>query len=356
MGYLKNRVAFIAAFLLISVEQASAIDTHDTRMLQQPAISANNIAFIYAQDLWIANIDGTQPRRLTIDEGVESTPVFSPDGKWIAFSAQYDGNTDVYILPVEGGLPKRLTWHPGTDRVRGFTPDGKSILFISQRNLFTGRYTQLFSVPVNGGPATQLEIPNASWASYSPDGRSMAYVPTPDQFRQWKQYRGGGISHIWQYSFADKNIMKLPQPDGGSNDVQPMWMGDTIFFRSDRNGEFNLYSYEPSSQKIQQLTRYTDFPVLNASAGAGKIIFEQAGYLHIYDPSTGAVKKLTIGIAADLLELRPRFVKGSKYVRSVDISPSGARAVVDYRGEIVTVPVEKGDPRNITNSRSKSVV
>jgi tricorn protease len=350
MNLCRKMVAVMAALSWVGVQQAWAIDPNDTRMLQQPAISANHIAFIYAQDLWIAHIDGTQPRRLTVDNGIESAPVFSPDGRWIAFSAQYDGNTDVYILPVEGGTPKRLTWHPGADQVRGFTPDGKSVLFTSQRNLFTTRYAQLFSVPVNGGPASQLEIPNASWASYAPDGRSMAYVPTPDQFRQWKHYRGGGISRIWQFSFANKSVKKLPQPEGGCNDVQPMWMGGTIFFRSDRNGEFNLFGYDPASQKIQQLTQFADFPVLNISAGAGKIIFEQAGYLHIYDPAAGSVKKLTIGIAADLLELRPRFAKGSKYVRSIDISPSGARAVVDFRGDIITVPADKGDYRNITQS------
>lgn len=329
---------------------AGGINTTDTRMLAQPAISAARIAFIYAEDLWVANTDGTDPRRLTVSAGIESNPVFSPDGKWIAFNGQYDGNTDVYIIPVEGGIPKRLTWHPSADMVRGFTPDGKSVLFISQRNMFTRRYTQLFTVPVIGGPATQLEIPNAFYASYSPDGRSMAYNPTPDQFRQWKHYRGGGISHIWQFSFTDKSTVKLPQPDGGCNDVEPMWMNNTIYFISDRNGEFNLFAYDVASKQVKQLTTFTDFPILNASAGNGKIIFEQAGYLHIYDPATASEKKLTVGIAADLLELRARYAKGVKYVRSADISPTGARAVFDFRGEIVTVPAEKGDYRDITNT------
>jgi tricorn protease len=337
--------------LFFSVKlMAGGINTTDTRMLSQPAISANKIAFIYAEDLWVANIDGSQPQRLTVSEGIESNPVFSPDGKWIAFNGQYDGNTDVYIIPVEGGIPKRLTWHPSPDVVRGFTPDGKSVLFISQRNMFTRRYFQLFTVPVTGGPATQLEIPNAYYASYSTDGESMAYNPTPDQFRQWKHYRGGGISHIWQFSFADKSIAELPQPDGGCNDIQPMWMNNTIYFISDRDGEFNLFSYDISSKEVKQLTTFKDFPILNASSGNGKIIFDQAGYLHIYDPATASSKKLTIGIAADLLELRARYAKGVKYVRSADISPTGARAVFDFRGEIVTVPAEKGDYRDMTNT------
>lgn len=322
----------------------------DTRMLMQPAISANHIAFVYAGDIWIANTDGSQPRRLTVSEGLETNPIFSPDGKWIAFNGQYDGNTDVYIIPVEGGMPKRLTWHPDGDIVRGFTPDGKLVLFTSQRNLFTRRYTQLFTVPITGGPATQLDIPNAYYAAYSPDGKSLAYNPTPDNFRQWKHYRGGGISKIWEFSFADKSVIKLPQPDGGSNDVQPIWMDNAIYFRSDRNGEFNLFSYDVASKEVKQLTQFKDFPVVNPSGGDRKIIFEQAGYLHIYDPSTNTEKKLTIGIAADLLELRPRFVSGDKYVRSVDISPTGARVALDFRGEIITVPYEKGDYRNLTNT------
>ncbi len=340
-------ILFLSFGLIV---MGQGIHTQDTRMLMQPAISRDHIAFVYAEDLWLANPDGSDPKRLTVDQGIESSPYFSPDGKWIAFSGQYEGNTDVYVLPVEGGMPRRLTWHPGADIVRGFSPDGKSILFISQRNLFTNRYTQLFTVPVSGGPAVALEIPNAYYAAYSPDGQSMVYNPTPDQFRQWKHYRGGGISRLWQFSFGDKSILKIPQPDGGCNDVQPMWLNQTIYFRSDRSGEFNLFAYDINSKQIRQLTDFKDFPVLNASAGNGKIIFEQAGYLHIYDLASNASQKLTIGIAADLLERRPRYVKGIKYIRSADISPSGARAVFDVRGEIVTVPAEKGDYRNLTQT------
>lgn len=350
-----NKCIAVLLFVLFISLNVFAQNTNptDTRMLMQPAISANHIAFVYAEDLWVANTDGSQPRRLTVNEGIETNPMFSPDGEWIAFNGQYDGNTDVYIIPVDGGVPKRLTWHPVGDIVRGFTPDGKSVLFQSQRNVFTNRYAQLFTVPVTGGPATQLEIPNAFFATYSSDGKSLAYNPTPDQFRQWKHYRGGGISNIWQFSFADKSIIKIPQTGGGCNDVQPVWIGNTIYFRSDRNGEFNLFSYDVASKQIKQLTQFKDFPVLYASGGDSKIIFEQAGYLHIYNPSTNTEKKLTIGIAADLLELRPRFVSGNKYLRSVEISPTGARAVVDFRGEIITVPYEKGDYRNLTNTVDK---
>ncbi len=337
-------------FCFLFISQSVFANDLPTRMLMQPAVSANHIAFVYAEDLWIANPDGSQPQRLTIDRGIESNPVFSPDGKTIAFSAQYDGNTDVYILPVEGGIPKRLTWHPSADLVRGFTPDGNSVLFSSQRAVFTNRYSQLFTVPVEGGMATQLEIPNAFWATYSPDGKEIAYTPLGDAFRQWKHYRGGQNSHIVVFTSADKSVIKIPQPEGGCNDVNPMWVGGVIYFRSDRNGEFNLFAYNTSTKKIDQLTNFTDFPVLNASATEGKIIFEQAGYLHSFSIGSSAAAQLKINIATDLPEVRSRFVQGAEYIRSADISPTGARAVFDFRGEIVTVPAEKGDYRNITQT------
>ena len=321
-------------------------------MLSQPAISANYIAFIYAEDLWVANIDGTFPRRITVDKGIESSPMFSPDGKSIAFTAEYDGNKDIFIVPVEGGIPVRLTWHPADDNAKGFTPDGKHILFTSKRAVFSNRYAQLFTVSVDGGFPSQLEIPNAFHASYSGDGKFLAYTPLSDVFLQWKNYRGGTIANIWLFSFADKSIVRIPQPSGGCNDTNPMWMGDKVYFRSDRNGEFNVFSYDVTSKEIKQLTQFKDFPVLNLSVGSGKIIFEQAGYLHKLDAVSAISQKMTIGIAADLLELRPRFVKGSNYIRRADISPSGSRVVFDFRGEIITAPAEKGDARNLTNSAS----
>ncbi len=338
--------SFLTAFTFFTC--ASGINIKDTRLMSQPAISADHIAFIYAEDLWIANPDGSQPVRLTVDEGIESDPYFSPDGKLITFSAQYDGNTDVFVIPVEGGVPVRLTWHPGDDIARGFTPDGSNILFASQRAVFSNRYVQFFLVPVKGGYPVKLDIPNGWFAAYSPDGKSLAYTPLTPAYTEWKNYRGGRISTIWIYSFADHSVIKIPQPKDGCNDIDPMWIGNKIYFLSDRNGEFNLFSYDATSAAINQITSFTEFPVLDASAGNGKIIFEQEGYLHTYDPSGTAPRKLTIGIAADLLELRPRYVQGTSYFRSLDISPTGSRVVFDFRGEIITLPGEKGDPRNLT--------
>ncbi len=325
-------------------------DPTDTRLLTMPAVSAKNIAFVYAEDLWVADLDGKNPRRLTSDVGVESNPVFSPDGETIAFSAQYEGNTDVYTIPLRGGSPTRLTWHPGPDTVRGFTPDGKKVLFSSPRNVYSNRHQQLFTVPLTGGMPDQLPIPWGFEASYSPGGDYIAYTPVRDASSQWKHYRGGTHGRIWVYRVKDHEVVEIPQPKGRCNDLDPNWLGETIYFRSDRAGEYNVFAYDVGTKEVRQLTQFTDFPVLDINAGGGKLIFEQAGYLHLLTPGESQPMRLKVGIAIDDPEARPRFAKGARYVRHAAVSPSGARAVVEFRGEIVTVPAEKGDPRNLTNS------
>lgn len=334
------------AFLLSSTVSIA----QETLLLSQPAISESHIAFIYAEDLWVANKDGSNPKRLTIDEGIESDPIFSPDGTKIAFNAEYDGNTDVYIVPVSGGIPKRLTWHPYDDLVQDFSADGSKVLFISQRNSYTNRHFKLFTISVTGGAVTQSKIPNAFWVSSSDDDSQIAYTPIYDAFNQWKHYRGGTISRIWVYNNSTNKVEEISKPNGGSNDSNPQWSGDYIYFKSDRDGEFNLYSYNVKSKEIEQLTNFKDFPVIRLSANKDDIIFEQAGYLHIYNITSDTIKNLSISINTDLLELRPRFVSDDDYIRSGSISPSGARAVFDYRGDIITVPAKKGDPKNISNT------
>ncbi|MCK4264568.1 MAG: PD40 domain-containing protein, partial [Candidatus Aminicenantes bacterium] len=338
--YFYSNLFILILIFILPVLMAGEIDIKDTKLLSQPAVSKTHTAFVYAGDLWVSDINGQGVRRLTSDKGIESNPIFSPDGRLIAFSAQYDGNTDVFIVPVEGGIPKRLTWHPGGDSVRGFTPDGLSVLFISPRSVFTRRYTQLFTVDIEGGFPEPLKIPNAYKAAYSPDGTRMAYTPLSEPFHQWKRYRGGRVTTIWLYKFSDHSVEKIPQPEGRCNDTDPMWIEDKIYFRSDRNGEFNLFHFNPNSKEIKQLTQHADFPVLSASAGGGKIIYEQGAHLHIFDPSQAQSTRLRIGVAADLLELRPRYIKGARYFRNASISPSGARAVFEFRGEIVTIPAE----------------
>jgi tricorn protease len=355
MNTLKLKIEVRTAGVLLClafafVASAQGPDITNTRLVAQPAMSRAQIAFVYAGDLWTADLTGRNVRRMTADEGVQSNPAFSPDGSLIAFTAQYDGNLDVYVMPSSGGVPTRLTWHPGPDIVQEFTPDGAAVMFTSPRAVFTGRYTQLFTVPVKGGIEEPIKLPNAASATYSPDGTKLAYNPLYEAFTEWKNYRGGTNSTIWIFGLNDNSAEKIPQGADRPNDAGPMWIGDTIYFRSDRNGEFNLFAYNTRTRAIKQLTDHKDFPVVSASASDDAIIYEQAGYLHRLDIRSGRSTKITVGVAADLVETRPRYVKAARYVRNAALSPTGARAVFEYRGEIVTLPAEKGDARNLTNT------
>ena len=286
---------------------------------------------------------------MTSHPGEEQNPSFSPDGKHIAFTASYDGNVDAYVIPTSGGEPTRLTWHPGDDIVRGFTPDGK-VLFSSQRAVFSLRHAQFYTVGIGGGVPELLPIPNGDKGAISPDGKFLAYTPLGERFRQWKNYRGGTASRIWVLKLDDLSHEEVPKPAGGCNDTEPMWIGETIYFLSDRDGEFNLYSFDRSSKTVARCTHHDAFPIASASAGAGKVIYEQAGWIHQFDPVGRESHRLKIGVAADLTETRPRYASDSKHIRNVAISPSGKRAVVEYRGEIVTVPAKKGDAHVLTET------
>ena len=344
-----SRAVAACAVVMSSSAAVRAVDPADARLLSSPAVTVGRIAFVYADDLWTAEADGSRPRRLTSHPGVESRPRFSPDGKTIAFSASYDGNLDVYTIPVDGGEPTRLTWHPGDDLVRGFTPEG-DVLFASRRSVFSGRHSQFFTVPVKGGVPRKLPIPSGDMGAVSPDGAFLAYTPLGEQFRQWKNYRGGATSRIWVLRLADLSHVEIPKPEGGANDTMPSWIGQTVYFLSDRDGEFNVYSYDAATRGVARLTNHRDFPVETASTGAGKVIYDQSGYLYTYDPNTGQTTRLKVAAAADLAEPRPRRVSDPKLVRSADVSPTGKRAVLEYRGEIVTVPAKKGDPRNLSQT------
>jgi tricorn protease len=345
-----SQTALFILFLGFSEPGALGMDIHDTRLLADPAVSRDHIAFAYANDLWVANLDGSGVRRLTSHPGVESSPHFSPDGAWITFTGQYDGNTDVYVVPTEGGEPKRLTWHPLDDIALGFTPDGASVLYSSSAQVYTRRYVQLFTVPRDGGEPTKLPIPHAWKAAYSPDGSKIVYSPLSERFKQWKHYRGGTVSELVIFNTKDYSTERIPQPESRCNDADPVWMEAKIYFRSDRNGEFNLFSFDPATRKVEQLTQHKDFPVMALGGANGRIIYEQSGYLHLYDVKAHRANRLKIGVPTDLVETRPRFAKGSKWIRHASISPTGARAVFEFRGEIITVPKEKGDDRNLSSS------
>ena len=258
----------------------------------------------------------------------------------------------MYIVPVQGGEPRRLTWHPGADLVRDWTPDGSAVLFASGRAVHTNRHFKLYTVALDGGMPQELPIPYAWWATYAADGRHIAYTHYADRHLQWKNYRGGTQARIWIYDTRDHSVREIAKPEGGSNDTQPMWLGDRVYFLSDRDGEFNLYSAGAAGGDVTRHTWHEEFPVLAARAGGGRIVYEQAGWLYLWEPGgaerTG--RRLRLGVAADLIERRPRWVEGARWIRSGTVSPSGARVVFEYRGEIVTVPADKGDVRNLTNS------
>jgi tricorn protease len=343
------RSVTMGSLLALWSAASPAIDSQDTLLLAQPDISARNITFVYDNDIWIANRDGSGAYRLTTAEGEESLPHFSPDGASIAFSGNYDGNVDVYVVPIAGGSPKRLTWHSANDLVEGFDHRGR-VIFSSQRDVQTARDVHLFAIDPNAALPVRLPIPRGVDADVSPDGRTIAYAQTPPQ-PQWKAYRGGTVSRIALMSFADHGVQRVTQPPSRCNDVNPMWIDGKVYFDSDRNGEFNLHSFDPASGEVRQLTTYQDFPVANANAGDGKVIFEQAGHLRVFDPATSNTTTLRVAVASDLRETRPRRVSNVDYVRNITPSPDLSHVALEYRGEIVTVPALKGAPiRNLTQS------
>jgi tricorn protease len=317
-------------------------------LMRFPTVSKTSIVFSYAGDLWIVAREGGAARRLTTGVGNETNPIFSPDGNWIAFTGEYDGNTDVYVIPATGGIPRRLTYHPAPDSAVGWTPDGKQVLFVSGRASETGRTAQLYTIAVDGVFPTALPLPTGYEGSYSPDASHIAYAPIPHAFQAWKRYRGGQATAIWIANLADSAVEKIPRD--GSNDFDPMWIGDTVYFLSDRNGPISLFSYNTSTKKIDQLIQNQDFDIKSASAGPDAIVYEQFGSLNLYALASGKTKKVDVTINGDMLEVRKKFDKVGASLSHSELSPTGARAVFEAHGEILTVPAEKGDARNLTST------
>jgi len=336
-----NRLFSLLVFAVIGLRAEPKL------LFQKPTLSATQIAFVYAGDLWTVGREGGAAQRLTNGAGIETRPYFSPDGSQIAFTGEYDGNVDVYVVPASGGVPRRLTWHPMPDETMGWTPDGKSILFSSARSSYTN-FTRLFTVAQGGGFPAQLPLPMAAEGSYSPDGTRIAYVPLNRAFSMWKRYRGGRASPIWIAKLSDSTIEKLPRDN--SNDFNPMWVDDRIFFLSDRNGPVAMFAFDTKKKTVTQVVGNDGLDFKSACAGPGGIVYEQFGAIHLFDLKTGKAHAVEIRVTADLPEVRPHFVRVANRIRNAALSPTGARAVFEARGEILTVPAEKGDIRNLTGT------
>ncbi len=338
---------FVASVFALLVATVCFADENPPLLLHHPTVSATQIVFVYAGDLWSVPRAGGVAQRLTAGPGTASRPVFSPDGSEIAFTGDYDGNADVYVIPAAGGTPKRLTYHPGADEAMGWTRDGKSVLFTSGRNSHSF-YSKLFTISREGGFPTELPLPIAAEGSYSPDGKELAYVPLDHAFEIWKRYRGGRTSPVWIARLSDSSVTQVPREN--SNDFNPMWVDHRVFFISDRNGPMSLFSYDTKTKSVSVALKNDGLDFKYANAGPDAIAIEQFGAIWLYDLKMGAAHKVEIHIAGDLPQLRTRYENVGNRIRNADISPTGLRAVFEARGDILTVPAEKGDIRNITNT------
>ncbi|WP_317196457.1 S41 family peptidase [Robertkochia flava] len=320
-----------------------------TQLLRQPAISSEYIVFVYANDLWRVGINGGDAVRLTSGEGYESLPHFSPDGSQIAFTAEYGGNIDVYVIPASGGSPKRLTWHPDGDYVQGWTPDGK-VMFRSSREAYPTRLNRFYTVAVNGGMPEVLDIPRAAFGELSPDGSMAAYIPITFWDPEWRNYRGGQAMPVWIQDMKTGALTRAPQTTGERH-LDPVWYDGKVFYISERDYAANIWSFDPQSKTEKQHTFHSQFDVKSLDAGPDGIVYEQGGYLHRLHPEDDRTEPLEIHVNGDMNFSRVRWEQvRPASVRNANISPTGKRAVFEYRGEIITVPKENGSARNLTNS------
>ena len=347
------------------VQAGEESGTEEARLLRFPAVYKNQVVFSYAGDLYTVERTGGVARRLTVHSGYEMFPRFSHDGKHIAFTGQYDGNTEVYLIPARGGIPERLTYTATLGRddvsdrmgpnniVMGWKHNNRDIVFRSraiEHNSFNG---QLFLTTIDGDLHRQLPLPRGGFCSYSPDDGKLAYNRIFREFRTWKRYRGGMADDIWIHDFKTKktwNITNNPAPD-----IIPMWKGDQIYFRSDRDSlqRMNLYRFDLTTNKTTQLTRFKEFDIKFPSLGHEAIAFENGGFIYIYDLNKDTVTKVNVQIHDDRLGARKEIKNVQKSVTNFEISPDGKRALFGARGEIFTVPVKHGNTRNLTKTAGK---
>ncbi len=356
-----NRIRrMLILITLLTAPLAISAEMPEGRLMRFADIYKDKIVFSYAGDLWLVSSSGGEARRITTDPGLELFPKFSPDGKWIAFTAQYDGNFNVYVMPADGGEPKQLTFEPDitpvpermgpNNMVINWLPDSQHILFLSRRDTFNDWFGRLFTVSIDGGLPARLPIDKGGLTSFSPDGTKIAYNRIFRNFRTWKRYTGGMAQDIAIYDFKNNTYERITDYPG--TDTYPMWHGDTIYFGSDRGPEhrINIYGYSLKTKQTKQLTDFKDYDVDWPSLGPDAIVFTNGGYLYTFDLKSQKAKKLTVYLPGDRDLARPHWANVARYVTDFDISPEGNRAVLTARGDIFTVPAKDGSIRNLTQT------
>jgi tricorn protease len=323
-------------------------DSQDMRLLRSPDIHGNVVAFSYGGDLWTVSADGGIATRLTAATGYLSSPKFSPDGETIAFSGNYDGDHDVYTVAATGGEPVRMTWHPGFDQVIDWQPDGRSVRFLTRRASHTGRDLQNFTVSIGGGLPEQLILPTCGRSSYSPDGKKIAFNRNSRENRTWKRYKGGMAQNIWVYDFAKNDTEKVTEWIGSDN--FPMWHGETIYYNSDETGRLQIWAYNTATKQRHQVTFHDEYDVKQPSLGTDAIVYENGGWLYVLDLASEKTRKLQVSLFSDNVLTRPVIKSVGDMIRGGDIAPDAQRAVFGARGDIFTVPAEKGNIRNLTGT------
>ena len=345
-------LALVWIYVLSGMAAAQAAEK--SHLFQAPALSRESIAFGYAGDLWTVGRDGGRATRLTNGVGLESTPVFSPDGHNIAFTGEYDGDTDVFTIPAGGGIPHRVTYHPAADVAVAWTPDGKQIVFRSNREA-ASRYTQLYSVAAAGGIATRLPLPMAYQGGYSPDSSHIAYAPLAPAFGfdftsfvSWGNYTGGRAGTIWITSLPGLESVEIPHER--ASDFAPVYVASQIYFLSGRSGHIGIFRYDPASKQVSEVLHNDGADLRSLSGEGNTLAYDQLGEIHLFDIAAGTQHRVAIEIDADLPEVRTTIKNVSAEIDHVSISPTGVRAAIEAHGEILTVPVKPGPVRNITGT------
>ena len=345
-----RRIVNVIAVAVCLAAAGSAFAAVDARLMREPAVSATQLAFIYAGDVWVAPKEGGLAQRLSTPAGEESFPRFSPDGTLIAFTGNYDGNEDIYVIPSGGGLPRRLTHNPMPDRVLNWYPDGKSLLIASPMESGSLRFAQLYKLSLDGGLPEKLPLPYGEFGEISADGKTLAYMPSTQDFRTWKRYRGGWVSRIWLFDLTSHVAKQVG--DDKANYGQPMWHGSTLYFLSDRdaNKRNNIWAFDTLSGKMHEVTTFADYDVHFPSIGPSDIVFEDGGHLYLLDLATEKTREVKIEVVTDRATLKPQLEKVADLIVSADISPSGKRAVFEARGDVFTLPAEHGPVYDLTRT------